>query len=261
MFDKMTHDCPKWVKVTKIVLILLILLGAVLWFGAEFVSKLKAYDYIGRPEAQRDTITISGEGKVTAVPDIATISVGIQTDKKTVAEAQKENTDKMNNIIKELKALDIAAKDIETTSYNIYPQYDYIDGRSIIKGYEVNQQVAVKIRDLDKVGEVIAKAGELGANSVGGLNFTIDDPEELRQQAREKALENAKEKAEALAKISGVKLGKIVSFNEYESSPAPMYKNYGMEAFSSGMGGAVAPDIQSGSLDVIINATVVYEIK
>jgi uncharacterized protein YggE len=112
---------------------------------------------------------------------------------------------------------------------------------------------------LEKIGDILAAAGQGGANQVGGISFAIDEPEKLKQQAREKALVNAHEKASALARISGVRLGKIVSFTESDAStPIPYPIFYGRE----GLGGAdtVAPKIEKGSLDVIIVATVTYEL-
>ena len=224
-------------------------------------NELKNYDYIGRSEQQIYTITISGEGKVTAIPDIAQVSLGVQTEKTKVEDAQKENTEKMNSLIGELKALDIKAEDIQTTNYNIYPQYDWNESGSKLRGYQVSQSVNVKIRDLERVGEVLEVAGSLGANQVSGLNFTIDEPEDLRQQAREKALENAKTKADALAKVAGVKLGRLVSFNESGGDYPIVYtKGYALDE-SAGLGGAVpAPEIEAGSQDVIVNVTVTYEV-
>ncbi len=248
---------PQWGLglATALVVILVVFLGVLTW------NEIKKHDYIGRSEQQIYTITISGEGKIVAIPDIATISLGIQTEKKTVADAQKENTDKMNSLIKELKGLDIEAKDIQTANYSIYPRYDWTTNKQVLIGYNVSQTAEVKIRDLEKVGTVIEAAGRLGANQIGGLNFTIDEPEKLRQQAREKALENAKEKADALAKIAGVKLGRLVSFTEDNSNqPYPIYKSYALEARSADSAAGMAPQVEPGSQDVIVNVTVTYEV-
>lgn len=253
---------PNWQE-NKIFTILLVLLFLIaLGLGGVFIrNSMKQYDYIGKVVEQRDTITISGEGKVVAIPDIATIQLGLNTEKKSVAEAQKENTAKMNELNKQLKAQGVDAKDIQTSNYSIYPQYDWNNGRQTLRGYQVSQTVTVKIRNLDKVGDIVSAAGTLGLNQVGGLSFDIDEPEVLRQQARIKALENAREKAKALADIMGVKLGKVVSFNESSTYPGPIYKSYAMDG-AIGMGGAApAPEIQSGSMDIVIDATVVYELK
>lgn len=223
-------------------------------------NQFKNHAYIGRTKDVTHQITISGEGKITAIPDIATFSIGVVTEKKDVATAQSENTEKMNNIITELKKLDIDEKDIKTTVYNIYPRYDWNQGRQTLRGYEVNQSVQVKIRDLDKVGEIMGQAGDLGANNISGLNFTIDEPETLRQEAREQALKKAKEKAEKLAKVAGVKLGKLVTFQESSPVSYPRY-DYAMEAQAIGKGGvAEAPEIQAGSLDITVTVSVSYEV-
>jgi hypothetical protein len=236
----------------------LLLAVVIAYLGLLARNAAKSYDYIGRPTATRDTIAIEADGKVTAVPDIARLSIGVQTEKKTVGTAQKENTAKMNAIIDKLKALNVERADIKTTSYTIYPAYDWVDGRQIDRGYVVNQSVDVKIRDLDSVGQVLAAVAELGANQVSGVNFTIDDPEELQQQARLKGLEAAKKKAEALASAAGVKLGKIVGFSEGVSQTPYPYMAYGK-------GGGVAmeaaaPIAEPGTQDVIVHVSVVYEI-
>jgi len=252
---------PSW-KTNKLftIFVIFLVLGVLAVLGTVVAKNLKSYQYIGKPTAERDTIAISGEGKVTGIPDIAAIEVGLVTEKKDVASAQKENTLKMNRLIKNLKNLGIEDKDIQTSYYNIYPQYDWPDGKQVLRGYQVNQSVSVKIRNLDKIGDILTAAGEGGANQVSGLSFNIDDPEKLRQEARIKALENAKEKADALAKVAGVKLGKVVSFSEYAETPAPMYK--AMEGLGIGGGGEMpAPTVEKGSMDIIVNVTVSYEIK
>ena len=116
----------------------------------------------------------------------------------------------------------------------------------------------MKIRDLDKISDVLALAGPTGVNQVGGLSFTIDDPEELKQQAREEALKNAKTKAESLASIAGVRLGRLVSFSEdFYGAPVPVYRDF---AAGQGYGGGGAPTVEPGSQDVIVNVTVTYEV-
>ena len=250
-------------KQTKLVIILSVILLVLVnvWFLGRINNDAKAFRYIGKPTSSRDVITISGEGKVTAIPDIAVIQVGVTTEKPDVRTAQKENSDKMNVLTARVKALGVGEKDIQTTQYSIYPQYDYADGKQRLRGYQVAQSVKIKIRDLSKIGALLAAAGEAGANQVSGVSFTIDDPEALRQQAREKALDNARAKADALARRAGVKLGKIVSFSEGSGgmSPVPYYAR--AEAMGIGGGSDMkAPDIQPGDLDVIVGVDVSYEI-
>jgi hypothetical protein len=247
---------PLWglVLATLVALALIFYLGVLSWNG------IKKHESIGKADQETYTITISGEGKVSAVPDIAKISLGVQTEKSKVADAQKENSDKMNKIITELKGMGIEEKDLRTSDYSVYPTYDWINGKQILRGYQITQTAEIKIRNLELVSQVVAKAAELGANQVGGLTFTIDEPEQLRQQAREKALANAKTKAEALAVAAGVGLGKLVSFTEESGSPSAYlaYNDYSAKAMG---GGSVAPVIESGSQDVIVYITVTYEVN
>lgn len=225
-------------------------------------NSLRAYDYIGKSPDIKDRVTVEGTGKVTAKPDIAKISIGVLTDKATVAVAQKENTDKMNAIIKALKdQFKIEDKDIQTSNFSVNPKYDWSDGRQRIIGYIVNQSVEVKVRNFDKIGEILAKAGELGANSVNGPEFTIDDPETYRAEAREKAIKQAKEKAETLANQVGIKLGRIVNFSEAVAGNYPISYTLGMGIGGGSEKSLPAPDIQAGSEDVVVNVSISYEIK
>ncbi|MHB8904323.1 MAG: SIMPL domain-containing protein, partial [Patescibacteria group bacterium] len=164
----------------------------------------------------QDRFSVVGSGTVYAKADIANISVGLKTGvKKTAAEATKESTDKMNKIISELKKLSLEDKDIKTSNYNLSPVYNYTNdkGQELV-GYEVTQTLTLKIRDLNKIGDIISKTTEQGANQIGNISFTIDDEFALKNQARELAITKAKEKAQLIAKQSGMKLGEIKSVYE-----------------------------------------------
>src|SRR3989338_10203588 len=239
----------------------ILLLMAVAYLGALTRNAFRQYDYIGRTSEQIYTITVNGEGKVSAVPDIGQVSLGIKTSNAKVEIARQENVTKMNALIAAVKALGVDSKDITTTQYAINPQYDWVEGRQILRGYDINQAVSVKIRALDKIGAVLDAAGKAGANQIGGLNFTIDEPEVLRQQAREKALQNATDKAAALAKIGNVKLGKLVSFSEAGGSTPPLFyeRTMMLKAEADQASGAV-PTMEPGSQDIISNVTVTYEV-
>jgi uncharacterized protein YggE len=166
----------------------------------------------------------------------------------------------MNSLVSKLKAMGIEEKDLQTQNYNIYPSYDYTEnsGRELL-GYEVNQQLRIKIRDLDKAKNVIALAGEVGANTVSGLQFTIDDTEKYIEQVREKAMAKARTKAAGMAEALGVKVVDVISYNEYQGgmNDYSAYKSYS----ESGLGGAVpAPSIESGSMELELTVQVTYEI-
>lgn len=246
--------------------IVTIFIGVFLTLGTIYLALLswnayKAHDYIGVSPKTPHSIVIVGEGKVTAVPDVAKIQLGYSILKSTVAEAQKDNTTKMNGMVEKLKKdFKIDPLDIQTLNYSISPQYDWTSGRQILKGYTVSQDLSVKVRDLDKVSQILDAAGQVGMNQIGSLSFEIDQPEQLKQQAREKAIAQAKDKAEALAKVVGVKLGQIISFSESstDSQPIPMYSLNKMAADVSG--GGATPAVEVGSNEIKITATVEYEI-
>ncbi len=246
-------------KIVTIFIGVFLTLGTI-YLGILSWNSIKAHDYIGISPKESHSISITGEGKVTSVPDVAKIQLGYSVEKKTVADAQKENTAKMNAVIDKLKKdFKIDEKDIKTVNYFISPQYNWNDGRQSLRGYLVSQDLGVKVREMDKVSQILDMAGSVGLNQIGNLSFEIDNPEELKQQAREKALAQAKEKAEALAKIVGVKLGNIISFSESSSDSQPM-PYYSLEKAASGMGGGAAPSVEAGSNEITVFATVQYEI-
>lgn len=226
--------------------------------GTMIRNNLEEYKYIGQADKLERTITVEAEGKITAKPDVAVTTMGMIAEADTVAAAQAENTKVMNNLITKLKALGVEEKDIQTTNYNIYPQYNYTEDEGrVLSGYQVSQSVTAKIRDLENANQVLALAGEVGANSVSGLDFTIDDREVYKTQARDEALKKISEKAQALSQSLGVRMVGVVSYNEYEGSSFDTYKAYAME----GLGGGGAPMIESGSMDVLMNVSVVFEIR
>lgn len=239
------------------------LLGIALIIYVAFLARnaAESYNYLGKAVRDRDTITVAGEGKVTSAPDLALLNLGVRSDGATVKAAQTDNTRKMNAIIAAIKELKIEAKDIQTSGYSIYPKTDWSNGRQNILGYTVSQNVSVKVRNLDAVGDVLAKAGELGANQIGGIEFTIDDPTSERAEARGKAIEDARKKAEQLADQLGLKILKVVTFSETSRDGIPPMPYGVMEKSLAADAAQVAPDIQSGTQDVISNVNVTFEVR
>lgn len=221
-----------------------------------------------------NVISVSGRGEVMIVPDIATFSFTVQEEGATVAIAQQKATDKSNKTLEFLKGQGIADEDIKTTGYNINPKYEYQQttpcnqfgcppGRSVITGYEVSQTTEVKVRDTAKAGTILSGVGSIGVSNVSGLSFTTDDEEEVKAEAREMAIADAKEKARTLSRELDIRLVKIVSF--YEEMPMP-YPYYDRAVMSSGMGGDMAqsipaPELSTGQNKVISQVTISYEIK
>lgn len=207
------------------------------------------------------TIAVTGEWKVYAVPDIAELSFGVQTGRQASAQAAMEKLQReMNAVVDAVKAKGIEEKDIRTESLWLHPAFDWDDGKQIPRGFEANQSLRVKIRDLSKIGEVLSAATAAGANQAGGVSFTIDDPESLRSQAREKAITQAKEKARTLASQLGMTLAKLTSFNEgFGGVPPPIFARGMMEV---GMGGGGEPlPVPSGEQEIMVTVTLTYEVR
>ena len=237
-------------KTLKNLIILSQLLFAI--FGSWFI-----YEYSKIHQPQR-TFSVIGEGKESVIPNIAEIRIGVITEGNDLKNLQQENSDKMNKIINFLKSRGINEEDIKTENYSITPKYDYKFSPYRIVGYTISQNLVVKIRDLTKIGDILQGAVQNGANNVSGPNFTIDEPEVYLEKAREKAILDAKEKAEKIAKVAGFKLGKIVSINEYSmAQPIPLYLK------SLGIGGETEapPQIEPGSQEIKVQVNITFEIK
>jgi len=260
----MECGCGEMVKKLFVTLLGILLVYVIVLVGSMIRNNLQEYSYIGHSDRMERTITVEAEGKVTATPDIAVTTMGMVSEGTTIAEAQEKNTLVMNELTFKLKNLGIAEDDLQTMNYNVYPRYNYTedDGR-VLEGYEVHQSLKVKIRDLDMANSVLALAGEVGTNSVSGLDFTLDDDEVYKAKARNKALEKVGEKTRMLAQSLGIEVVKVVSYDEYESggNGMPVYKDMRMES-AYGLGGGVpSPDVQAGSTDVMMNVAVTFEIR
>lgn len=235
-------------------LMLVLYIGVLTWNG------VAQHDAIGQEPRGRDTITIDGEGKVSGTPTLAEVSLGLYSEGQDVPKVQNDNNAKVNALIDAMKELGIAEADLQTNQYSISPKYDYTDGLQRVVGYTVSQSVSVKVRDLSRVGTVLSRAGQLGANQVNGLTFTIDDPSDLQQQARKEAIDDARAKAKELADAMGVRLVKVVTFSESSGTPGPYPLAY--SAFEDKVASApVVPDVQPGELDVVSHVSVTFEIR
>lgn len=208
-------------------------------------------------------ISVTGEGKVFVTPDIAEISFGMQTgQQKTAAIAMKKLSDSMNSIYDALQKAGIAKKDITTENFWLNPVYDWKTGSQVLTGYEANQSLRVKVRNLDTISDVVAAATTAGANQAGSVNFTVDNPEAKRAEARKAAIDEAKQKAQVLAQQLGVSLGELKGFTEGSNGgiPAPMMMR--SESLGIGGGGADAKSLPlpSGDQEVVVDVTITYEL-
>ncbi len=257
-------------KLRKAVFAVVIVLG--IFLAIQALAAVMGLRYVGAGIAAANTIVVSGHGEAVAVPDIATFSFSVVSDKATVADAQADATQKANATTDYLKGAGIDAKDIQTSNYSIEPQYDYVQtactngycpgGRQVLRGYEVRQTTTVKVRDTAKAGDLLAGVGSKGATEVSGLNFTFDDPTKVQTDARTKAIADAKAKADVLAKQLGVSIVRVTAFNENSGGmPVPMmYSSAGATAQAKDMA-AVAPTISTGQNKVTDDVSVTYEIR
>jgi uncharacterized protein len=171
----------------------------------------------------------------------------------------------IENITKALEGLGITKENIQTTNYSLYPSYDYLDGVTKQSGYNANQQLLVKIENLEKnsnlVSEVIQKASENGANQVNGVSFESSNLSELKNEAVMMAIADAKSKAETTANAAGVKLNKVIGWweNPIQVPGMPYYGAYGYGGEKGG--GGVGPILPTGGREIIIQVSLNYSIK
>jgi len=236
----------------------------------------------GRDQIEHNTISVRAEAKAYATPDIARFSFTVREKGENPEAAQKKVNDKVGKILEGLRKLGVDEKDIRTESYMIRPKYEWVsvkkeekvspegiiyyppeDGKKrILVGYEVSQRIHVKLRDFDKIPEALSLFAENGVENLSGPRFEIEDIDAVKEKARMEAIEKAKEKAERLAKALGVKLGKVVSFQEdnggYIPYRAPMLA---MKAMDMAGEEAYEPELPAGENEVRSSVSIVYEIK
>lgn len=206
---------------------------------------------------------VNGEGKATGAPDIVVLTLGVQSQDKTVAPAQKAAVEAMNGIMQVLKSAGIADKDIQTTRFNIeqLTRWDEKENTYIVVGYQISNMLTVKIRDMNKAGDIIDKAAETGGDliRINGISFTVEDPTPLLKIAREKAIQNAADKAKQMSQTSGVKLGKLIYINDSTSS-VPLYENSYMKISGGRDASAASTPISAGELEYRVNVQMVYQL-
>lgn len=209
---------------------------------------------------QLRTLSVVGSGEAFLAPDIAYINIGVHTEKLTAAEAVAENTAQTQTVIDAIKDFGIAAEDIRTTNFSIWPMDKYDPQTGVPTGektYAVDNTVYVTVRDLDKLGDLLDTVVQAGANTVNSVQFDVADRDEALKNARAEAIKDARAKADELATASGISLGEIQSI-AFSDSPYPFFDG-------KGGGGAVAAEaavpIQPGQLTFTVTVNVTYQIK
>ena len=264
---------PKWLINTLGALLVVLVAILILQKGNDFKNAIKS-------QKPANTISVSGEGQLTATPDLATVDVGVMTQGTTAQDVKDQNNTKINKVIDFIKSQGIEAKDIKTSQLSLYPQQSYpvyLPGSGTqtipkITGYQGNQTVTVAVHGVDKSQDVLSKildgSVNAGANQINGVSFSFEKTTltSLQQQARQQAIDDAKQKAQGLADKAGLNLGKIVSIAESSGGyPGPM--PYALSAPSVAMGGgaadskSIAPNVEPGSQDITESMSVTFEVK
>jgi hypothetical protein len=218
---------------------------------------------------QSNLINISKTGTVYVTPNIGMINLTSTVEAKTIADALKENNEKVASLINFLKTQGIVAGDIKTAGFNVNPRYEWSDskdsagnvitGKRTVVGYEVSQATEVKIRDLSKAGGIIDGAAQIGINNIGDLTFVVESEDAAKTQAREKAIADARSEAQNIANKLGVALGSVSSYSESFSALNPrtaMNYEKAIEGSSS-----TPTSIESGNNKIEVTVNVSFEIK
>lgn len=224
-------------------------------------------------------VSIVGRGEISYLPDTAKINIGVKVDRAATAEAAlKQLNDTMAKVVAAISGAGIDKKDIQTLNYNLSPQYDYIYqpaepgsttppvGKNVLTGYDADQSLLVTIKDLSEdkglVAKVIASAGQAGSNKINSISFDNSDMNNLKDQARLKAIADAKSKAGELAGAAGVKLGKVIGWWENFVQGPDAYPYYGGKGGTM-MGAAevTPPTVPSGEYKLILEMNLNYEVK
>ena len=244
---------------------------------ASFAFGLASMDSLKHPTGQAATISVSGEGETTAIPDIATITFTVRESAKTVPEAQKLAEAKVIKAIAAVSALGVDKKDQKTLSYTVNPKYDpchsyssangtvlslpcvnpLVDGQLKIIGYEITETIQAKVRKIDSAGEVLGALGTANVTEISGPEFTVDNMEKVEADAKALAIKDAKEKAKITAKALGVDLGEITQFSEDNGGYYPMMYS---KAATSPSAAADAVSIPQGENVIKSHVTITYSL-
>jgi uncharacterized protein YggE len=217
---------------------------------------------ISQTTTQKESAFIAtGESTISTQPDKAEITLGISRRDSDIKRAQSQANTTINTITQKLTELGIKREDIQTLNYSIYPNYDYQNSAQNIVGYSIDVSLKINLTNFELLNQVVDAATAAGANQIGGIQFTLSKEKEqdVRKQAREQAIEDAKKNAQELSRLSGVKLGKVINVSEggSDSSPIPLYAK---DMAQGGGGAAGAPtNVEPGKTSYNYSVTLSYE--
>ena len=206
-------------------------------------------------------IWVSGEGTISVAPDLAALDFGVETRAPNVSEANSQASAAMDAIIEALKARGVKDEDIQTSRFSVYPRYNYVEeevdgvrtSREVLTGYRVRNNATVKLRDLDTIGEVIDEVVTAGGDDVriNGINFTLEDPKPKMAELREMAVADAKAKAEHLAELSDVAVGRLIYISEGAAAPSVSgfaERSLGLDYAYAASAALAAPSVSGGEV-------------
>ncbi|HEY5215375.1 MAG TPA: SIMPL domain-containing protein [Pseudolabrys sp.] len=197
-------------------------------------------------------VTVSGEATVSVAPDMAVIRIGVTSGAKTAREASDANAKQMTAVLAAIKDAGIADRDVQTSRLSLQPQYDPNKGGTArLLGFQVTNQLTVKMRDIDKLPSILDRAIGAGANEMSGIELVVSEQSKLLDQARSEAIADARRKAELYAHAAGVKVGHVVAIAEEGSAPPPRL----MQALRAG-----AVPVAPGEQTLRAAVTVSYEL-
>lgn len=230
--------------------------------AAEFIKPATA-EAAGEQSMERNTIVVSGQGEFTVTPDVAYVTLGIQTQGKTANEAQKGNAEafaKLEKVLFETFKLD--KKDVKSSGFNVQPEYSYEDKSGPkITGYSANHSVTVTYRDLAKIGDLLDAASAAGVNRVNGVQFGTEKGEEYELQVIEKAMANAETKAKSIAKYAGKTLKGIIHVEQSSNANYPRPIEGGFAMAKAEAMDAAGTTIQAGELKLTGSVQVTFEFQ
>lgn len=216
-------------------------------------------------QTKGDPFVVTGEGKVFVTPDIAKITVGIQENGSSLKSVQDGVNKKSKALTDAIEKLGVDKKDVKTTSYNVYPQYDYLTSTTNrITGYQVSTNYEITVRDFEKVNDILVAATAAGANTIGNVSFDINEETKKAklQEARELAVSEAKAKAEGLSKAAGITLGKVINVSENQTTPEirPLYAPQATDTTSL-KAEAPTANVTPGETEISVTVSLAYEVR
>ncbi len=220
---------------------------------------LSSCSAVGVNEKSLRTMSVSGRGEVYLIPDIAYINIGTRSEALDVATALADNNKQAKSISAVLSEMGIDPLDIQTTAFNVYPYQNYgMDGLPMDLKYVVENTVNVKVRDLNRLGEILDAVVRSGANQINGISFDVEDRKQAESEARRLAIQDATEKAQELAGLASISLGEVQNISVYSNgNPQPVYDAKGGGYYSE----ASAAPIASGQMIISADANLVYSLK